>query len=90
METWTIVMSLEIICYSSFSSPSSSQTEKFSGAVPHEDGSSPFSAEAEPGQEAEHENMTNLLISTDRLTVDHRGPRRSRAVRSKSTFPFHD
>ncbi|XP_034414743.1 FH1/FH2 domain-containing protein 1 isoform X3 [Cyclopterus lumpus] len=59
------------------------ETEKFSGAVPDEDGSSPISAEAEPGQEEEHENMKNLLISTNSgLTVDHRGPRRSRAVRS--------
>uniref|UniRef100_A0A8C3G6M1 Formin homology 2 domain containing 1 n=1 Tax=Cyclopterus lumpus TaxID=8103 RepID=A0A8C3G6M1_CYCLU len=67
------------------------ETEKFSGAVPDEDGSSPISAEAEPGQEEEHENMKNLLISTNSgLTVDHRGPRRSRAVRSKSTFPLHD
>lgn len=57
------------------------ETEKFSGAVPQEDGSSPVSPEAEPGQE-EHENMKNLLISTDRLTVDQRGLRRSRAVRS--------
>ncbi|XP_075939274.1 FH1/FH2 domain-containing protein 1 [Anarhichas minor] len=57
------------------------ETEKFSGAVPQEDGSSPISPEAEPGQE-EHENMKNLLISTDSLTVDQRGLRRSRAVRS--------
>ncbi|XP_031697964.1 FH1/FH2 domain-containing protein 1-like [Anarrhichthys ocellatus] len=57
------------------------ETEKFSGAVPQEDDSSPISPEAEPGQE-EHENMKNLLISTDSLTVDQRGLRRSRAVRS--------
>uniref|UniRef100_A0A8P4GL94 Formin homology 2 domain containing 1 n=1 Tax=Dicentrarchus labrax TaxID=13489 RepID=A0A8P4GL94_DICLA len=43
------------------------ETEKFSGAVPHQDSSAPISmaAEAEPGQEEEHENMKNLLISSD-------------------------
>lgn len=65
----------------------SSQTEKFSGAVPHQDSPSPVStaAEAGPGQEEEHENMKNLLISSSNsLTADQRGLRRSRAVRSKT------
>ncbi|XP_068446833.1 FH1/FH2 domain-containing protein 1 [Clinocottus analis] len=52
------------------------ETERFSAAVPDEDGSSPISAEVEPGQEEEHENMKNLL------TLDQRGPRRTRASRS--------
>uniref|UniRef100_A0A8P4G6F9 Formin homology 2 domain containing 1 n=1 Tax=Dicentrarchus labrax TaxID=13489 RepID=A0A8P4G6F9_DICLA len=61
------------------------ETEKFSGAVPHQDSSAPISmaAEAEPGQEEEHENMKNLLISSsDSLSSEQRGLRRSRAVRS--------
>uniref|UniRef100_A0A8C3A9N4 Formin homology 2 domain containing 1 n=1 Tax=Cyclopterus lumpus TaxID=8103 RepID=A0A8C3A9N4_CYCLU len=63
------------------------ETEKFSGAVPDEDGSSPISAEAEPGQEEEHENMKNLLISTNSgLTVDHRGPRRLGRVSPSQMF----
>uniref|UniRef100_A0A3B5BGJ3 Formin homology 2 domain containing 1 n=1 Tax=Stegastes partitus TaxID=144197 RepID=A0A3B5BGJ3_9TELE len=63
------------------------ETEKFSGAVPLQDGPSPVSVamEAEPGVEEEHENMKNLLISSDGgLSVDQRGLRRSRAVRSKN------
>uniref|UniRef100_A0A8P4GHI0 Formin homology 2 domain containing 1 n=1 Tax=Dicentrarchus labrax TaxID=13489 RepID=A0A8P4GHI0_DICLA len=63
------------------------ETEKFSGAVPHQDSSAPISmaAEAEPGQEEEHENMKNLLISSsDSLSSEQRGLRRSRAVRSKT------
>ncbi|XP_073320910.1 FH1/FH2 domain-containing protein 1 isoform X3 [Pagrus major] len=61
------------------------ETEKFSGAVPQQDSPSPVSmaADAGPGQEEEHENMKNLLISNDNsLTADQRGLRRSRAVRS--------
>ncbi|KAM8761758.1 FH1/FH2 domain-containing protein 1 isoform 3-T3 [Acanthopagrus schlegelii] len=61
------------------------ETEKFSGAVPQQDSPSPVSmaAEAGPGQEEEHENMKNLLISSNNsLTADQRGLRRSRAVRS--------
>ncbi|XP_069386795.1 FH1/FH2 domain-containing protein 1 isoform X3 [Paralichthys olivaceus] len=61
------------------------ETEKFSGAVPHPDSPSPVSVstEAESAQEEEHENMKNLLISSDvSLSVDPRGLRRSRAVRS--------
>ncbi|XP_077942219.1 FH1/FH2 domain-containing protein 1 isoform X5 [Gasterosteus aculeatus] len=58
------------------------ETEKFSGAVPGEDGSSPVSGEAGPCQEEEHENMKNLLISTDHLMIDQKGMRRSRVVRS--------
>uniref|UniRef100_A0A672ZB96 FH1/FH2 domain-containing protein 1-like n=1 Tax=Sphaeramia orbicularis TaxID=375764 RepID=A0A672ZB96_9TELE len=62
------------------------ETEKFSGAVPQENSPSPVSiaAEAAPGQEEEHENMKNLLISNDTLHVNQGGLRRSRAVRSKS------
>ncbi|CAN9506548.1 unnamed protein product [Ophioblennius macclurei] len=57
------------------------ETKKFSGAVPVEDGPSlaAMATEAEPGQEEEHENMTNLLSSADPQT-----PRRSRAIRSPS------
>lgn len=60
------------------------ETEKFSGAVPQEDSPSPVSiaAEAGPGQEEEHKNMKNLLISSDSLHVNQGGLRRSRAVRS--------
>ncbi|MEQ2166395.1 hypothetical protein GOODEAATRI_027530 [Goodea atripinnis] len=60
------------------------ETEKFSGAVPHQDTPSPVSMAAEPDfdQEEEHENMKNLLISNNSLTVNPRGLRRSRAVRS--------
>ncbi|XP_071345997.1 FH1/FH2 domain-containing protein 1 isoform X2 [Trachinotus anak] len=61
------------------------ETEKFSGAVPRQDSPSPVSlaAEAEAGQEEEHENMKNLLInSNNSLSADPRGLRRSRAVRS--------
>ncbi|XP_030017953.1 FH1/FH2 domain-containing protein 1 isoform X2 [Sphaeramia orbicularis] len=60
------------------------ETEKFSGAVPQENSPSPVSiaAEAAPGQEEEHENMKNLLISNDTLHVNQGGLRRSRAVRS--------
>lgn len=61
------------------------ETEKFSGAVPQQDDPSPVSmaAEAEPGQEEEHENMKNLLISSSNsLSAEQRGLRRSRAVRS--------
>uniref|UniRef100_A0A665WVS8 Formin homology 2 domain containing 1 n=1 Tax=Echeneis naucrates TaxID=173247 RepID=A0A665WVS8_ECHNA len=61
------------------------ETEKFSGAVSRQDSPSPVSVavEAEPGQEEEHENMKNLLISTNKsLSADPRGLRRSRAVRS--------
>uniref|UniRef100_A0A672ZB91 FH1/FH2 domain-containing protein 1-like n=1 Tax=Sphaeramia orbicularis TaxID=375764 RepID=A0A672ZB91_9TELE len=59
------------------------ETEKFSGAVPQENSPSPVSiaAEAAPGQEEEHENMKNLLISNDTLHVNQGGLRRSRAVR---------
>uniref|UniRef100_A0A3P9HVN3 Formin homology 2 domain containing 1 n=1 Tax=Oryzias latipes TaxID=8090 RepID=A0A3P9HVN3_ORYLA len=39
-----------------------------------------------PQQEEEHENMKNLLISSSPgLSADHRGLRRSRAVRSKNS-----
>ncbi|XP_037619125.1 FH1/FH2 domain-containing protein 3 isoform X1 [Sebastes umbrosus] len=59
------------------------ETEKFSGAVSHEDSSSPVSMAApEAGQEEEHENMKNLLISSSLTAADQRGLRRSRAVRS--------
>lgn len=60
------------------------ETEKFSGAVPEPGGPSPVSmaTETDPGQEEEHENMKNLLISTDGLASEQRGLRRSRAVRS--------
>ncbi|XP_047219368.1 FH1/FH2 domain-containing protein 1 isoform X3 [Girardinichthys multiradiatus] len=60
------------------------ETEKFSGAVPHQDTPSPVSMAAEPDfdQEEEHENMKNLLISNNSLTVNPGGLRRSRAVRS--------
>ncbi|XP_061592280.1 FH1/FH2 domain-containing protein 1 isoform X2 [Cololabis saira] len=61
------------------------ETEKFLGAVPREDSPSPVSmasSEAGPEQEEEHENMKNLLISSSTLSVDQRGLRRSRAVRS--------
>ncbi|XP_062247527.1 FH1/FH2 domain-containing protein 1 isoform X2 [Platichthys flesus] len=61
------------------------ETEKFSGAVPRPDSPSHVSTstEAELAQEEEHENMKNLLVSSDaRLSVDPRGLRRSRAVRS--------
>ncbi|XP_044214509.1 FH1/FH2 domain-containing protein 3-like isoform X2 [Thunnus albacares] len=61
------------------------ETEKFSGAVPRQDSPSPVSvaAQAEAGQEEEHENMKNLLISSsNNPSVDQRGLRRSRAVRS--------
>ncbi|XP_015252828.1 PREDICTED: FH1/FH2 domain-containing protein 1 [Cyprinodon variegatus] len=62
------------------------EMEKFSGAVPREDSPSPVSTAAEPGsdQEEEHENMKNMLISDNSLTVNPRGLRRSRAVRSLS------
>lgn len=68
-----------------------SQTEKFSGAVDHQDSISPVSmaAEAEPGH-GEHENMKNLLISSDSLSADPRSLRRSRAVRSKTRSLHHD
>ncbi|XP_074523185.1 FH1/FH2 domain-containing protein 1 isoform X2 [Halichoeres trimaculatus] len=59
------------------------ETEKFSGAVPQDDSPSPVSADVEPGQEEEHENMKNLLISgRNSLTAEQGGLRRSRAVRS--------
>ncbi|KAM7424794.1 hypothetical protein PAMA_000921 [Pampus argenteus] len=62
------------------------ETEKFSGAVPRQGSPSPVSmaAETKPGQEEEHENMKNLLISnsSNSLSVEQRGLRRSRAVRS--------
>lgn len=58
--------------------------------MPGEDGSSPVSGEAGPCQEEEHENMKNLLISTDHLMIDQKGMRRSRVVRSKSTFFLQD
>ncbi|KAM4597363.1 FH1/FH2 domain-containing protein 1 [Fundulus diaphanus] len=60
------------------------ETERFSGAVPRQDNPSPVSMAAEPGsdQEEEHENMKNLLISSNNLTVNPGGLRRSRAVRS--------
>ncbi|XP_070712606.1 FH1/FH2 domain-containing protein 1 [Pempheris klunzingeri] len=60
------------------------ETEKFSGAVSHQDSPSPVSmptAEVEAGQEEDHQNMKNLLISRS-LTAEQGGPRRSRAVRS--------
>ncbi|KAM3877450.1 FH1/FH2 domain-containing protein 1 [Diretmus argenteus] len=59
------------------------ETEKFSGAVPPHDGSSPVSmaAEAEPNQEEEHENMKNLLISNN-VATEPQNLRRSRAFRS--------
>ncbi|XP_028256959.1 FH1/FH2 domain-containing protein 3-like isoform X6 [Parambassis ranga] len=59
------------------------ETEKFSGAVPRQDSPSPvtMAAEVGPDQEEEHENMKNLLISSN-LSAEQRGPRRSRAVRS--------
>ncbi|XP_023809555.1 FH1/FH2 domain-containing protein 1 isoform X4 [Oryzias latipes] len=61
------------------------EMEKFSAAVPDADTPSPVSmaAEAEAEQEEEHENMKNLLISSPPgLSADHRGLRRSRAVKS--------
>ncbi|XP_047436931.1 FH1/FH2 domain-containing protein 1 isoform X2 [Mugil cephalus] len=62
------------------------ETEKFSGAVPHQENPVPVSMaaemEAEPDQEEEHENMKNLLISDSRLSLDTRGLRRSRGIRS--------
>ncbi|XP_026234885.1 FH1/FH2 domain-containing protein 1 isoform X3 [Anabas testudineus] len=61
------------------------ETEKFSGAASPEDSPAPVSSPSEvaAGQEEEHENMKNLLISSSSgLTVDDRGLRRSRAVRS--------
>uniref|UniRef100_A0A668A2C4 Formin homology 2 domain containing 1 n=1 Tax=Myripristis murdjan TaxID=586833 RepID=A0A668A2C4_9TELE len=62
------------------------ETEKFSGAVPPLDSSSPvcMAADFEPGQEEEHENMRNLLISNsnNNMATEHQGLRRSRAVRS--------
>jgi len=42
-----------------------------------------MAAEAGSDQEEEHENMKNLLISSS-LSVEQRGLRRSRAVRSKN------
>ncbi|KAM9860786.1 FH1/FH2 domain-containing protein 1 [Aulostomus maculatus] len=60
------------------------ETEKFSGAVPHQDNPSPVSMAAEAGQEEDHENMKNLLISSG-LSTESRCPRRSRAVRSLGT-----
>uniref|UniRef100_A0A3Q1IN88 Formin homology 2 domain containing 1 n=1 Tax=Anabas testudineus TaxID=64144 RepID=A0A3Q1IN88_ANATE len=63
------------------------ETEKFSGAASPEDSPAPVSSPSEvaAGQEEEHENMKNLLISSSSgLTVDDRGLRRSRAVRSKT------
>lgn len=70
----------------------SSQTEKFSGAAPPQDSPAPVSitAEVDAGQEEEHENMKNLLISScsSSLTVDSRGLRRSRGVRSKTLSPL--
>ncbi|XP_067348275.1 FH1/FH2 domain-containing protein 1 isoform X3 [Channa argus] len=59
------------------------ETEKFSAAVPPQDSPSPVStmSEVDTGQEEEHENMKNLLISST-LTVDQRGLRRSRGIRS--------
>uniref|UniRef100_A0A8D3C2Y8 Formin homology 2 domain containing 1 n=1 Tax=Scophthalmus maximus TaxID=52904 RepID=A0A8D3C2Y8_SCOMX len=62
------------------------ETEKFSGAVSRPDSPVSLAAEAEVGQEEEeqHENMKNLLISSDvGQSADQRGLRRSRAVRSK-------
>ncbi|MED6285439.1 hypothetical protein CHARACLAT_029386 [Characodon lateralis] len=41
-----------------------------------------MAAEPDFDQEEEHENMKNLLISNNSLTVNPRGLRRSRAVRS--------
>nr|XP_020481555.1 FH1/FH2 domain-containing protein 1-like [Labrus bergylta] len=61
------------------------ETEKFSGAVPQDDSHSPVSmaADGEPGQEEEHENMKNLLISTSNsLSAEQGGMRRSRGFRS--------
>ncbi|XP_060906645.1 FH1/FH2 domain-containing protein 1 isoform X2 [Labrus mixtus] len=61
------------------------ETEKFSGAVPQDDSPSPVSmaADGEPGQEEEHENMRNLLISTSNsLSAEQGGMRRSRGFRS--------
>ncbi|XP_062274412.1 FH1/FH2 domain-containing protein 3 isoform X2 [Scomber scombrus] len=62
------------------------ETEKFSGAVPRQDSPSPVSmaAEAPTGQEEEHENMKNLLISNNDPSMEQRGGglRRSRAIRS--------
>uniref|UniRef100_A0A668AAL1 Formin homology 2 domain containing 1 n=1 Tax=Myripristis murdjan TaxID=586833 RepID=A0A668AAL1_9TELE len=69
------------------------ETEKFSGAVPPLDSSSPvcMAADFEPGQEEEHENMRNLLISNsnNNMATEHQGLRRSRAVRSKTYTHTH-
>lgn len=53
--------------------------------MPQPDSLSPVSmaADAEPGQEEEHENMKNFLTSSSSLGAEQRGLRRSRAVRSK-------
>uniref|UniRef100_A0A8C5EBB9 FH1/FH2 domain-containing protein 1-like n=1 Tax=Gouania willdenowi TaxID=441366 RepID=A0A8C5EBB9_GOUWI len=58
------------------------ETEKFSGAVslPHCSSLISMATEAEPGQEEEHENMKNLLISS--INADTKSLRRTRAVRS--------
>ncbi|KAM4603118.1 FH1/FH2 domain-containing protein 1 [Polymixia lowei] len=60
------------------------ETEKFSGAVPSQDGASPVSmaVETEPGQEEEHENMKNLLIGSNLEKPRTLG--RSRGLRSAS------
>uniref|UniRef100_A0A8D3CWF2 Formin homology 2 domain containing 1 n=1 Tax=Scophthalmus maximus TaxID=52904 RepID=A0A8D3CWF2_SCOMX len=66
------------------------ETEKFSGAVSRPDSPVSLAAEAEVGQEEEeqHENMKNLLISSDvGQSADQRGLRRSRAVRLGRVSP---
>ncbi|XP_047187507.1 FH1/FH2 domain-containing protein 1 isoform X3 [Scophthalmus maximus] len=68
------------------------ETEKFSGAVSRPDSPVSLAAEAEVGQEEEeqHENMKNLLISSDvGQSADQRGLRRSRAVRSLGRVSPH-
>ncbi|XP_051920165.1 FH1/FH2 domain-containing protein 1 isoform X2 [Hippocampus zosterae] len=57
------------------------ETEKFSGAVPPSDGPAPVSAE--PGREAEHQNMTRML------TEEGRAPRRSRTARGSPSAGPH-
>ncbi|XP_061613130.1 FH1/FH2 domain-containing protein 1 isoform X3 [Phyllopteryx taeniolatus] len=56
------------------------ETEKFSGAVSRCDSPAPVSValDAEPEQEAEHQQMTQML------TEDQRAPRRSRTTRSSA------
>ena len=62
------------------------QTEKFSGAVPAENNATPVVTLTEPeqGQEEEHENMKNVLISNS----NNMATRRSRARPSKISLLY--